>query len=64
MKLLLSIYKVVISVCMFVSPIIPQEPHDRFASNFELGRNTEMFLAWFRDAKLSELTLTRAKTVI
>ena len=46
---------------MFVSPIIPQEPHDQFASNFELRRNTEMFLAWFRDSKLSESTVIRKK---
>ena len=41
----LFIHKVVISVC----PIIIQEPQDRFAKKFigELGRPTEMFLAWF-----------------
>ena len=30
-------YKVVISVCLFVCPIINQEPLDRFASNFDWG---------------------------
>ena len=33
---LVYIYKVVISVRMFVCPIITQDPLDRFASNFEL----------------------------
>ena len=31
------IYKVVISVCLFVFPIITHEPTHRFASNFDLG---------------------------
>ena len=47
------IYKVVISVCLpvclFVCPIITQKIMYWFASNFdwELGRPTGMFLAWF-----------------
>ena len=43
------VYKVVISVWVFVCPFITQEPLDRFASKFdcELGRPTGMFLAWF-----------------
>ena len=41
------IHKVVISVCLFVCPIITQKPPDRFASSFDwrLGRPTEMLLA-------------------
>ena len=31
------IYKDVISVCLFVCPIITQEPLDQFAANFDLG---------------------------
>ena len=31
------IYKVVISVCLFVCPIKTQETLDRFASNFNWG---------------------------
>ena len=30
-------YKVVISVSLFVCPIITQEPPDRFASNYDWG---------------------------
>ena len=33
----ISIYKVVIPVCLFVRPIMTQEPLERFASNFEWG---------------------------
>ena len=42
-------------VCLFVCPIITQEPLDWFASNliWELGRAKKMFLAWFSDSKLS-----------
>ena len=38
-------FKVAISVCLFVCPIITQEPSNRFASNFDWGTlNTrEMF---------------------
>ena len=43
------IYKVVISVCLFVCPIITQEPMDHFASKFDWGN----VLAWFGDSKLS-----------
>ena len=32
-----SIYKAVIPVCLFVRPIITQEPLDRFVSNFDWG---------------------------
>ena len=28
-------YKVVLSVCLFVGPILSHEPLDRFASNFD-----------------------------
>ena len=44
-----SIYKAVIPVCLFVRPIITQDPLDRFVSNFDWGnRETHgMFLAWF-----------------
>ena len=31
------LYKVVISICQFVCPIITQEPLDRFVSNFDWG---------------------------
>ena len=43
---------------MFGCPIITQEPLDSFASNcdWELGRPTGLFLAWFRDSKLSGFT--------
>ena len=51
--------KIVISVCLFVSLIITQEPLDRFAYNFNLGirKSAGMFLAWFKDSKLSESTI-------
>ena len=52
------IYTVVITVCLFVCPIITREPFDQFASNFDWGgKRTEMFLAWFRNSKLSGFTL-------
>ena len=38
------IYKVVISVCLFVCHIITQEPLDRFASNFDRGT---LYNHWF-----------------
>ena len=54
---LIYIYKVVISVCLFVFPIITQEPLDRFASNFDWGtwESRRNVLAWFRDSMLSGL---------
>jgi len=50
--------KVVISVCLFIYPIITHKHLHRFASNFngELIRTTVMFLAWFWDSKLSGST--------
>ena len=44
------IYKVVISVCLFVFPIITQKPLNQFASNFDWDTRstTKMFLAWFK----------------
>ena len=35
--IIIFMYKVVISVCLFVCPIITHEPVDRFASNFDWG---------------------------
>ena len=52
------LYKVVIYVCLFVWPIISQEPLNRFASNLnwgELCRTTS--LAWLKRFKLNRLTL-------
>ena len=48
---IIYIYKVVISVCLFVFPIITQEPLYRFASNFGWGtwENHGNVLAWFLD---------------
>jgi len=40
--LMSSIYKVVISVCLFVCPIITQEPLNRFASNFDWGNSVDL----------------------
>jgi len=37
MRGIIYIYKVVISVCLFVCPIITHEPLDRFASKFNWG---------------------------
>ena len=37
--LVIYIYKVVISLCLLVCPIITQEPQDRLASNFKLGKS-------------------------
>ena len=36
-SILFYLYKVVISVCLFVCPIITLEPLDRFGSNFDWG---------------------------
>ena len=49
------IYKVVISVCLFVCPIITQKPLGRFASNLigELGRATEILLVGFEIISIS-----------
>ena len=44
--------KVVISICLLACLIITHEPLDRFASNFNQGRTTGMFLAWFKTFKL------------
>jgi len=53
------IYNFEISVCLFVCPVITQEPLDRFVSILieKLGKPTGMSLAWFKDSKLSVLTL-------
>ena len=42
-------YKVVIYVCLYVCPIIPQEPWTDLPQIliWELGKTTGMFLAWF-----------------
>ena len=49
------IYKVVISVCLFICSIITHEPLDRFASHFYRetwsSRTTGMFLVRFRNPK-------------
>ena len=62
-------YKVAISVCLFLCPIITQESLDRFASNFDFrnyGRTSSMLLAWFCDSSLSGSTFigNKAKIVI
>ena len=56
---IIYIYKVLIfvclSVCLFVSPIYNSGTPEPICLNFDLwiGRPTGMFLAWFKDSKLS-----------
>ena len=41
----------VISICLFVCPIITQEPLDRFGLHFNrrtIGRTKVMIIAWFK----------------
>ena len=53
-----SIYKVVISVCLFVHPIITQEPLNRFALNFDWGTREDHgdVFSLVLDSKLSGST--------
>jgi len=43
-------------------------PLDRFATNFdligELGRTTEMFLAWLKNSKLTMLIFKKIKRMV
>ena len=49
---IVSMYKVVTSVCLFVCSYL--EPLERFASNLDL--DTGMFLVWFKSFKLRRST--------
>ena len=56
----ISIYKVVISVCLLVCPIITHEPFNRFASNFDLWTKG-MFLGWFKKLNMGWILQFPAK---
>ena len=54
----INICKVVFTVSLFVCPIITYEPHDRFASHFDLG-TTGIFLARLKSSNLEKVTYYR-----